>query len=199
MMRHLLINGFSKSLVARADEKAVGRLRRVVPLLREVTYVHLCNSSEVQIDILSRIGSIHKLTLAQMSYDGLDDVLAFVYSLPLLKSLSIKALTVGRPAVKAYTKPPGPASTNFSSFEIGEMKASSPTCSRFTDWLTALDPVPSIRTMSLQARDEKYAPFRQHQLRRIGSSIRSIHLNMGTIHDGMERSLFLSCSSSLQF
>ncbi|KZP09315.1 hypothetical protein FIBSPDRAFT_1051898 [Athelia psychrophila] len=211
MMRHLLINGFSKSMLqySGADKDALGLLRRVSPLLREVTYLHLCNSGKVAADsdILSKIGNskIQHLSLSQDMFNSMDDAFRVIYSFPLLKSLSIKSIFVSQPSMKPleHRHHPGPDynPSNPAVFEIRCLKGTRNNCNMFIDWLSALQPIPDIRDFNFQAYDPRVAPVQQHILQLRGSLISSIDVDVGYAIDGMEDSpafVDLSGCSSLR-
>jgi hypothetical protein len=181
MLRHLLVNGFSQSIIAAVNPHAKEHIRRVTSRLQEVTYLRICNSSELSSDILSTIPSVKELALTQINFHGLDDMLEFVYSFPRLQSLSIMAISVQNPMKRDYPNPPGTGSP----FYIRGIKASNHTWPFLADWLAALKPTPQIH-LNLNAYDPKGYDIQRKLLRSVGPSIMSIDLEVGVLDLGVE-------------
>ncbi|KAF7964852.1 hypothetical protein HWV62_2492 [Athelia sp. TMB] len=179
MLRHLLINAFSEVMLSLGDRNALQLLHRVVPLLHEVDHLHICNSPKVESDLFTKFENIHHLTLSQLSYGSMDDVLRLVYSFPLLKSLGIKNLHITKPASErsVYQHHPGPKS-----LVISCLKGKPATCNLLLEWIAALNPIPEIQALNFSLYDANADSSWQARAVRLSGSapIRSIDVDMNS-------------------
>lgn len=120
----------------------------------------------------------------------MDDALRVIYSFPLLKSLSIKAIIVSQPSTKSseYRHHPRPDYNpyNATAFEIRCLKGTHKNCDMFIDWISALQPIPDIRDFTFRAYDPNTASVQKHILKSRGSTISSIDVEVQYMSDGME-------------
>lgn len=184
LMQHLLVNGFSKSIIALGNKAAKEQLKQLTLRLRKVKYLRMLNSLELTPEYLSGLSNVRDLEFSQMCFKSLDDALDVVYAFPLLRSFSMNSISIINPHQKPYSRPPGEASA----FHIREIKGFLSTLPGFSDWLLALNPVPPIHSVMLDGFDDDQVGTESKLLQSIGPHVRSLTIFMENIEDGMEGS-----------
>jgi hypothetical protein len=120
-------------------------------------------------DILSNITSARELVLEDVWVDGVDRILAFVYSFPRLERLSWIKMHWKYTKITPwkYDRSPGQPS-----FSLGTIKLQGPALEDVTEWIIRMKPVPRVHSLWCSASGEE-----PRLIKLFGNSIHTLELD----------------------